>query len=156
MGILVDTIFKDYVYKNEQHKTLVGILFVAASIEAKMEKILNTYGITLRQFRLLRQLRFMNPESLAVHDINFYMINKMADASRLAERMAKAGLIEKHISPTDKRRSFVKITPKGLDLINDIDKEEDKFLRAVSAIGKDATPIFNEYLEQMLADLKKK
>jgi len=155
MGKLVDNIFKDYKYKNEQHKTLVSVLFVAAEIEAGMEKILATYGITLRQFRLLRQLRMINPESIPVHDIIHYMINKKADSSRLADRMAKAGLIEKYVPEEDKRMSYVRITPKGLDLINSIDKEEDKFLRVVSSIGKDATPIFNEYLEKMLEELQR-
>ena len=53
-------------------------------------------------------------------------MDKMSDASRLVERLRKGGFVERTVRKDDRRAVDVIITQKGLDVLADIDKLEEK------------------------------
>lgn len=146
----LDEIFKNYTYTNEKHKALVGILFVAAKIEAHLEGLLEPYHITLRQYRIMRQLRAINPGCISVYDMKDYLINKNADTSRLAKRLINTGWVEKTTCENDRRIINLKITEKGLEIMDAIDIHTNEFLMPVNGLNDELVAEFNGCLELIL------
>lgn len=58
------------------------------------------------------------------------MLDKNSDVSRLLDRLTTKGMISRQTCPNDKRASDVRITEKGLSLLEKIAKEfkEDQFI----------------------------
>jgi DNA-binding MarR family transcriptional regulator len=49
------------------------------------------------------------------------MIEQTPGVTRLVDRLERKGLVARTPCPTDRRRVFCRITPKGLDLLRELD-----------------------------------
>ena len=146
----IDEEIKTKGFANEWHKLRVNLLFTANWLENNIKTFLKPFGITQKQFNILRILRGHDGEVyLSILDIRDRMIDKMSDASRIVDRLAKKGLIAKHPCTMDKRTTRIQIKPAGLTLLAKIDTEVakmDKFTRGISQ--KEAAQI-NKLLDKM-------
>ena len=87
------------------------------------QNYLKQYDITLTQFNALRILRGQFPAHCSINLLKERMLDKMSDVSRLVQRLKKAGYVLHKKSKEDKRNVQVKISKKGLDLLETIDKD---------------------------------
>ncbi|MGX5819428.1 MarR family winged helix-turn-helix transcriptional regulator [Chitinophaga lutea] len=110
-------------FTNEQHKGLVSLIFVGNWIIAQHQTFFKQYDITMQQFNILRILRGQYPKSASINMLKERMLDKMSDVSRLVERLRKAELVERKHCEEDRRAVDVRITSKGLDLLQEIDRE---------------------------------
>jgi MarR family transcriptional regulator, multiple gene regulator MgrA len=77
----------------------------------------------MQQYNILRILRGQHPKGTNINMLKERMLDRMSDVSRLVERLRKAGLVERKSSEVDRRAVDVKITDKGLALLQEIDLE---------------------------------
>ena len=94
-------------------------------------QFLQPYGITPKQYAILRNLAACSPDSQSIQDVREGMADKMSDASRLIDRLEKKGFITKFPSDFDRRSNRVRISEKGLRLlaqINQRQKQMDRFI----------------------------
>lgn len=80
------------------------------------------FGITQKQFNILRILRGIYPNSLSLKEIGERMIDPSSDVTRLSSRLIKKGLIETSPNKHDKRFKDSSLTKSGLNLLAKIDK----------------------------------
>lgn len=113
-------------FRNEFHKLAVNIIFTHGWLLNNHTLIFKPFKITPNQFNILRILRGQHPNPVTVNLLKERMLDKMSDASRLVERLREKGLVERNICSKDRRRVDIKITDKGLKLLADIDKYNDK------------------------------
>ena len=114
-------------FKSEAHKAAVNIIYTFNWIDSKTRDFFKNYDLTPQQFNILRILRGQHPEPSTINLLKERMLDKMCDASRMVERLRLKNLLERHTCPNDRRSVDILITSKGLDLLNDIDAEFDKF-----------------------------
>lgn len=123
-------------FRNEYHKLAVNIIYTHSWLMNKIYELLDEYDLTPQQFNLLRILRGQYPQPASISLLKERMLDKMSDASRLVERLISKGLAERNICPEDRRKAEVKITKKGLKLLEKIDAandEMDNHLKNLSA-----------------------
>ncbi|MEJ5306513.1 MAG: MarR family transcriptional regulator [Ignavibacteria bacterium] len=123
-------------FRNEYHKLAVNIIYTHSWLMNKIYELLDEYDLTPQQFNLLRILRGQYPQPASISLLKERMLDKMSDASRLVERLISKGLAERNICPEDRRKAEVKITKKGLKLLEKIDAandEMDNYLKNLSA-----------------------
>lgn len=113
-------------FRNEYHKLAVNILFTNGWLMSIHTLIFKPFKITPNQFNILRILRGQHPNPVTVNLLKERMLDKMSDASRLVERLREKGLVERNICSKDRRRVDVKITDKGLKLLEQIDAYNEK------------------------------
>jgi len=77
------------------------------------------------------------------------MINKMSNASRLVEKLRQKELIERVTCESDRRQVDVKITDKGLKLLEESGKEIEKFDKIKSKLTEKEAKTLNELLEKI-------
>jgi DNA-binding MarR family transcriptional regulator len=95
-----------------------------------------TEGISPSQYNLLRILRGAGPEGRTMSEISDRMINRDPDATRLADRMIKRGLVRRLRDTDDRRVVRLFITDQGLAMLARLDEAVNVFLeRALAGLG---------------------
>jgi DNA-binding MarR family transcriptional regulator len=107
----------------------VSILRTAALIERYFAQVVARTGITTQQYNVLRILRGAGDEGLPTLVIRDRMIHEAPGITRLLDKLEKAGLARRERCSPDRRQVFCYITPKGLELVTELDeamKEADE------------------------------
>jgi MarR family transcriptional regulator, organic hydroperoxide resistance regulator len=101
----------------------VGILRTAALIERHFAQVVASTGVTVQQYNVLRILRGAGPEGLPTLVIRDRMIHAAPGITRLLDKLEKAGLARRERASPDRRQVFCYITPKGLEVLAELDEE---------------------------------
>ena len=115
---------KQSAFQDEYQKLAVNILYTFFWMKERNAKLLKPFGITLQQYNVLRILRGQHPKGITTSDIRSRMLDKMSDTSRLVDRLTKLELVEKKVNPSDRRLVSVKISDRGLDLLERVDLDD--------------------------------
>lgn len=122
-------------FRNEYHKLAVNVLYTNGWLVNLYSNLFSKHDITSNQYNILRILRGQYPNPATVNLLKERMLDKMSDASRLVERLRIKGFIKRDLSSKDRRCVDVIITDKGLHLLKEIDKlnnKHDSFLKNLS------------------------
>ncbi len=91
-------------------------------LEKGLAELLRPHGISPTQYNMLRILRGAGPEGLSCSEAARRMVSHDPDVTRLFDRLAKRGLIERRRSLTDRRLVIVAIAPSGLEILANLDQ----------------------------------
>ncbi|MCB0593388.1 MAG: MarR family transcriptional regulator [Lewinellaceae bacterium] len=104
-------------FRNARHKAIVNIIYTNNWVQEQIKSELKPYGITMQQYNVLRVLKGAgNPISTSV--IRERLLDKMADTSRMVERLYQKGLVLRSSCKFDKRLVDVSISPEGEKLLS--------------------------------------
>jgi DNA-binding MarR family transcriptional regulator len=117
-------------FTSARQKALINLIYTSNWLQAHQQRFFKPYGITGQQYNILRILKGQYPKSISGTEIKNRMLDKNSDVSRLLDRLTTKGMISRQTCPNDKRASDVRITEKGLSLLEKIAKEfkEDQFI----------------------------
>ena len=107
-------------FKNNRHEAMVNIHFSASWLNQLNSKIVDPYNLSMQQYNVLRILRGQYPKSVTVKFIIERMLDKSSNASRLVDKLLVKGLVERTQSPEDRRRVDIRISDKGLQLLEEL------------------------------------
>lgn len=130
-------------------QAIVNVLFTYSWCNDKLKQVISPYDITNQQFNVLRILRGQYPRPSTISLLKSRMLDKMCDASRIADRLVQKGLILKEMSADDKRAVDIRISEKGLNLLKKMDKEVDLSAIVSSNLNKEEAETLNELLDKM-------
>jgi DNA-binding MarR family transcriptional regulator len=94
--------------------------------------LLQPFGITPKQYNILKNLAQSSPESASIQEVRDSLADKMSDASRLIDRLVKKGFLNKFPSDHDRRSNRVRISEAGLKLLKDINVRKGEFDRLIN------------------------
>ncbi|NJD22747.1 MAG: MarR family transcriptional regulator [Melioribacter sp.] len=136
-------------FRNEFHKLAVNILYTNSWLVNLYSNLFSKYDITSNQFNILRILRGQYPNPATVNLLKERMLDKMSDASRLVERLRIKGFIKRDLKPNDRRCVDVVITEKGLHLLKEIDKLNDKHDSFLKKLSESEAKKINNLLDKL-------
>lgn len=110
-------------FETDQQMAVVNILYTANWLKNLHGDDLKQFDITLQQFNILRILRG-GKEWMTMNDVKSRMIEKSPNATRLADKMIDAELIERKRCDEDRRVVYVRITAKGKKILKTIDDKK--------------------------------
>ncbi|MES2621961.1 MAG: MarR family transcriptional regulator [Bacteroidota bacterium] len=122
----IEQLIKQSKFSDEKHKAVISLTYSAGLLSGFWEEFFGRFNLTSQQYNVLRILRGQHPNPASVFMIRERMMDKMSDASRLVERLRKAGFVERSVRKDDRRAVDVIITEKGLDVLQMIDSLEEK------------------------------
>lgn len=111
--------------------------------------VLKPYKLTLQQFNILRILRGKYPEAIMVSYIRDRMLDRMSDVSRVIENLRKKGLVERTAAVDDRRRMDIVITDKGMQLLDEIKKENERMDKHLSSLSEQEISQLNFLLDKL-------
>ncbi len=136
-------------FKSEYHKLAVNIIYTHGWLINNQSSFLKKIGITGAQYNILRILRGQYPNPASINLLKERMLDKMPDASRLVERLKQKGLVEREICKEDRRKVEVKITQKGLKLLQDTDKLEEGIDQLFKELKLSEAKTLNDLLDKL-------
>jgi len=123
---------KQVKFKSPYQKAVINLIFTANWLQGHQQQFFKKFGLTNQQFNILRILKGQHPKFISATEIKLRMLDKNSDVSRLLDRLALKGLINKMVCPNDKRAADISITEDGLQILGELDhkqKEIDTVLR---------------------------
>ncbi len=73
-------------------------------------------GLTLREYDVLFSLTKGPEDGMRLRDLNAYILLSQPSLSRMVDRLAARGLVDRATPPDDARGTLVRLTPAGRDL----------------------------------------
>ncbi|AWW31164.1 MarR family transcriptional regulator [Echinicola strongylocentroti] len=136
-------------FKSEYNKAVVNILYTQSYLVTRQGKLFKPHGLSPEQYNVLRILRGHHPEPITVSSIQDRMLNKMSNASRLVEKLKQKGLAERKECPSDRRQVDITITPKGKQLLDQLDEDIQKFNHEVIGLDDEEVTLLNSLLDKL-------
>lgn len=102
-------------------RTIIHLTLVTNKINEMMSVSLKPFGISIQQFNVLRILRGQENKPANLSTINERMVTKMSNTTRLVDKLLAKDYVIRKICPQNRRKVEIKITTKGLDVLNEID-----------------------------------
>jgi len=133
-------------FPNERVKALINIKYTANWLNTVGNEILKPSKISNQQYNILRILKGAN-EAVTVNSVKERMIEKSPNATRLMDKLCDKGLIERTRCENDRRVVYVKISEKGLKLLDKIKIEE--LGNQMNSITEDEAKLLNEILDKI-------
>ena len=136
-------------FKSEFQKLFINIIYTANWLNNESIKTLKPFGISPQQYNVLRILKGQHPNAITVNNIIDRMLDKSSNASRLVDKLKQKGLVERDVCNNDRRQVDIKITTKGIALIEDISKKMDSFNKIKESITIEEAEKMNTILDKL-------
>ena len=109
-------------FAHPQEELYLSLIRTADMLTRHASRILKEVGISHAQYNVMRILRGAGAEGLPCGEISQRLITRDPDVTRLLDRLATRGLVERGRSSGDRRVVSAKITEAGLALLADLDR----------------------------------
>lgn len=136
-------------FKSEDERLIINLVFTSNWLANEQMYLFKRYGISAQQYNVLRILRGQHPHAATIGLIQERMLDRMSNASRLVEKLKQKELVKRNECPKDRRQVDVLITPKGMDLLAEIDGCEDEMNRVTNGLVPDEKKQLNELLDKL-------
>jgi DNA-binding MarR family transcriptional regulator len=122
-------------FRSREQEATLGLLRTADAVKRSLAQVIEPHGITAQQYNVLRILRGAGADGLPTLTIGERMIEQTPGVTRLVDRLERKGLVARSPCPKDRRRVFCKITPRGLDLLKELDDPVNRWdIQAVAVL----------------------
>ena len=135
-------------FRNEFQKMGINLLFTANWLNEQINKMLAQEGITQQQYNILRILRG-SATPLSTLKIRERMLDKMSDTSRIVDRLIAKELVIKSTCEKDKRLVDITLSPKGLNLVDQLDQFNDRIDALLKGINESEAQLMNQMLDKI-------
>jgi DNA-binding MarR family transcriptional regulator len=139
-------------FRSPQEEVIIALLRTVDVVKGRKTATFEAAGLTQQQYNVLRILRGAGAEGLPTLEIGARMIERTPGITRLIDRMLKKDLVCRERSSEDRRVVYARLTPAGLELVNELDESVDLMNR--QALGKlrrkDCAPLL-ELLDRVRA-----
>ena len=136
-------------FENEKHRFITNLVFTSNWFLNKWTNFLKPFGISNQQMNVLRILRGAN-DWKSMNDIKALMFDKTPNTTRLSDKLLNKGYVERKRSQDDRRVVYLKITQSGLDLLDQIDKVDNKdLMKFMEALSEEEAKKFSYILDKM-------
>jgi DNA-binding MarR family transcriptional regulator len=138
-------------FRNEFQKMGINLLYTANWLNEQIGKMLSEEGVTQQQYNILRILRG-SATPLSTLKIRERMLDKMSDTSRIVDRLIAKELVVKNTCEKDKRLVDITLSPKGLDLVDQLDQYNERIDALLKGINESEAQMMNQILDKIRVD----
>jgi len=138
-------------FRNEWQRATVNLMYTTNEVRNRNKKILKKYDLTLQQYNVLRILRGAGkPISTCI--IRERLLDNMADASRLVDRIAQKNLVERTPCEEDKRLVDVSLSKAGLELLVKVEESNPQMDKLLGKLTEKEAKVLNDLLDKIRQD----
>jgi DNA-binding MarR family transcriptional regulator len=102
-------------------KTVINLSYTSRIIEEAIATKFKSYDLTMQQYNVLRILRGQKGNPANLSTIQERMVDRNSNTTRLVDKLIKKGWVKRNICKQNRRKVEIFITPKGLDLLQELD-----------------------------------
>ena len=149
MPRLADEIQQRVPFAGPEVEAFLNLQRTADLLRRETVDLLKPYGLSPTGYNVLRILRGAGTEGLPCSEVSGRLVAHDPDVTRLADRLAEAGLLTRERRSRDRRVVVLRITPDGLVLLEQIDPQTVALhRRQLSHLGESSLDSLINLLEQ--------
>ena len=103
-------------------RALTGLLVVSGRLRQRLEDACAPAGLSHHQYNTLRILRGAGEAGRTRGEVAARLIDRAPDVTRLLDRLAQRGLVQRHRGRKDRRTSRARLTPEGAAALARVDE----------------------------------
>ena len=111
-------------FASDAEEAMLNVYRTASHLSGPEHALFKEYGLSQASYNLLRILRghhqLGDGQGVRASEIGSQMVVRMPDVTRLVDRLEKKGLVSRGECADDKRVKYVRITKKGLGVLDTI------------------------------------
>lgn len=135
-------------FRNAYQRAVVNLIYTTNWLTDNLRMHLKPFGITMQQYNVLRILRGAG-KPISTSDIRERLLDKMADTSRMVDRLCQKGLVERSTCHNDKRLVDVKLSDKGGQLLDQIDAQNHSMDDLIRLLSEEEANQLSELLDKI-------
>lgn len=137
-------------FRNEYHRGIINLIYTVNQLNYEFVQSLKKHKLTEAQYNVLRILRgFRSEGPLSIGFIKERMLDKNSDVSRIVDKLYEKGLVDRKENSIDRRQKDITITPKGLELLSQMDECERKVDTLLQNLTIDEIKQLNALLDKI-------
>lgn len=149
MPLLAQEIQQRVPFAGPEVEAFLNLQRTADLLRRETVALLKPYGLSPTAYNVLRILRGAGVEGLPCSEVSNRLVAHDPDVTRLADRLAEAGLLTRERRARDRRVVVLRITADGLALLNQVDPQTVALhRRQLSHLGESALDSLIRLLEQ--------
>lgn len=133
-------------FTSEKVKALLNIKYTASWLDQIGSELLKPFNISEQQYNILRILRGAAKE-ITVTEVKERMIQKSPNTTRLMDKLCEKKLIDRTRCENDRRVVYVKISKKGLNLLERINMSD--FDMVMNRWSEEEAELLNQLLDKI-------
>ncbi|QJD94441.1 MarR family transcriptional regulator [Mucilaginibacter robiniae] len=137
-------------FEDSYHKVVINLSYTYSWMANQLRSQFEKYNLTSQQFNVLRILRGQYPKPATVNLLKERMLDKMSDASRIVDRLVQKELVSRCTNNHDRRAVDIRISEKGLDVLNQMDNS----FKTADLLKKNITEQEADQLSNLLDKLR--
>jgi DNA-binding MarR family transcriptional regulator len=110
-------------FDSPQQEAFLSLWRTYDRLRSLEDELFGRHGLTAQQYNALRLLRAAHPRRVATLTLGARLISRAPDITRLLDRLADRGLIERERLAQNRRVVHVGITPAGISLLDELAAE---------------------------------
>jgi DNA-binding MarR family transcriptional regulator len=118
---------------------VTSVMRVQQLLLARIEAILQPYGLTFAAYEALRLLAFTRSGSMPMGKMGVRLMVHPASVTNAIRRLEQRGLVERQISADDRRVVLATITPRGRTVARDATAALNRANFGIEALSPDET-----------------
>ncbi len=134
-------------FASEFEKLSVNLMFTHAWLKKKLSLFFRTYGLTTKQYNILRILKGAD-KPVSTSFIRDRMLERMSDTTRIIDRMQKKLLVDKKICSMDMRLIDITIADKGYKLLESINLHSQFLDKIFTDLDENEARKLNQLLDK--------
>ena len=145
----------DYTLNSDEMQVWVKFLRAHAMLMREMEANLQAEtGMSLVWMDVLVQLSLEDGQRMTHTRLSQRRLISQGGLTRLVDRMAKAGLVKRQRSRTDRRTSYVVLTEKGSEALKAMYPIQYQNIAQmfINHLNADSAPVVSEFLAKVLGE----
>jgi DNA-binding MarR family transcriptional regulator len=107
-------------FDSPEQEAFLGLWRTFDRLRVLEEELFARYDLTPQQYNALRLLRAVRPDTLRTRDLTERLVSRAPDTTRLLDKLAARGLIERRVLDTNRREVRVGITAAGVALLEEL------------------------------------
>ena len=135
-------------FKDDRQRALVNLFFTSQHLKTVFEKEYKKYGITMKQYNILRILKGAG-KPISTQLIRERMIDRMSDISRIVVRMIDKELVNKCMNGEDKRLVDISLSEKGMALLEEVNSDAPQNHKVMEGLSKADCVELNRILDKI-------
>ncbi|TXB61546.1 MarR family winged helix-turn-helix transcriptional regulator [Phaeodactylibacter luteus] len=143
-----DAIKQTKPFRNNRHKAMVNLIYTHNFIVDQLRSKIKPFGITMQQYNVLRVLRGAG-EPISTSVIRERLLDKMADTSRMVNRLHQKGLVTRNECEHDKRLVDISLTEAGYALLEQLDLLNPDMDKIVGSITEEEATTLSNLLDKI-------
>jgi len=150
LSITPEKSIKSTIVLDINSKTVVNLMNIGSWINEKNNLFFKQYDLSSQQYNILKILRNKNGRPTTLSSIHDRMISKMCNTTRLIDKLKLKGLVTRRECKENRRKVEIRITKKGLELIDSLDEEVRGFTSEITKnVNRKEALIINELLDKL-------